>query len=202
MAVVLGVTGGVGTGKSSVLAMLARLGAQTASADQIAREVLAKDTAAYRRVVERFGEQVVSAEGEIDRPTLGSIVFRDPEARQFLEETTHPAIIARIRDLIARFRRKPPSADAVLAVEIPLLFECGLERLVDQVVVVVAEQRAQLGRLTTGSGISQEDALRRIGAQMPLAHKISRADKVISNNGTLQDLERSVRALWSQILLP
>ena len=202
MALVLGVTGGVGTGKSTVLGMLARLGAETVDADEIAHDVLARDTPAYQRVVERFGEQVLATDRQIDRSALGSIVFRDPDARKFLEDVTHPAIIARMQALIDGFRANPPSADAVLALEIPLLFECGLEDTVDQVMVVAAEQRTQVDRLTTGGAASREEALRRIAAQMPLAHKIDRADKVIWNDGMLQALECSVRAAWGEILLP
>ena len=201
MALVLGVTGGIGAGKSTVLRMLARLGAETVDADDIARDVLARDTPAYGDVVQRFGRQILTADREIDRSALGSIVFRDPDARKALEDITHPRIIARIRSLIDRFRDNPPSCEAVLALEIPLLLECGLEHVVDQVMVVAAEQETQLDRLTSRSIASREEALRRIDAQMPLAHKIERADKVIWNDGTLQALEGSVRAAWDEILL-
>ena len=197
MAFVLGVTGGVGTGKSTVLLMLAELGARTLSADDLALEALARDTPAYVKVVSRFGAAILTPERDIDRPALASIVFSDANARRDLESITHPLIIARIQREIDEFRANPSVSNAVLAIEIPLIFECGLEGMVDQVLVVAAEQETQVSRLTTRSG----DVLSRIYAQMPLARKIERADRVLWNDGNLESLARSVKALWQEIYL-
>lgn len=196
---VLGITGGIATGKSTVLRMLGELGAETLSADDLAREVLARGTEGYRETVERFGNGILTPDGEIDRSALGAIVFTDESARQVLNSITHPRIISAIQHRIDEFRRNPPSPNAVLAVEIPLLVECGLEGIVDEVVVVSAEPATQVSRLTTRSRMSVEEARRRLAAQMPIERKIERADRVIRNEGTLEELWEAVRAAWQDI---
>lgn len=196
---VLGITGGIATGKSTVLRMLGELGAETLSADDLAREVLAKGSEGYRETVERFGDAILTPDGEIDRPALAAIVFGDESARQVLNAITHPRIIAAIQRRIDEFRTKPPSPDAVLAVEIPLLIECGLEEIVDEVVVVAAEPATQVSRLTTRSRMSAEQARRRLAAQMPIESKIEHADRVIRNEGTMEELREAVRATWQDI---
>lgn len=201
MARVIGITGGIATGKSTVLAIFAELGAVTVSADDIARKVLARNTPAYEEVVERFGEGVLTPDHDIDRAALASIIFANPDARQILNDITHPHIIAEIRREIEQFRKYPPSPDAILCVEIPLLIECGLEKIVDEVLLVAAEHGTQVSRLTSRSGISSEEALRRIDAQMPLDRKIERADRVIWNNGSRDSLRSSVQAVWDEIRL-
>jgi len=201
MALVLGITGGIATGKTTVLRMFAGLGAQTVSADQIARDVLATHTPAYRDVVGHFGERILTDNGDIDRPALASIIFKDPDARKTLEDMTHPSIIERVRAIVERFRADRCSPRDVLAVEIPLLFECGLEDMVDEVLVVSAEQETQVSRLTTRSGASTQEALRAIAAQMPLEQKLRRADRVIANDGSLQSLEQAVKSVWDEIRL-
>lgn len=202
MALVVGVTGGIGTGKSTVLGMLAKLGAVTLSADDVAREVLSKGSAAYGEAVVTFGEGILAPDGQVDRAALAKIIFDDSAARQTLNDITHPPIIAEIERRIESFRKGPPTVGAVLAVEIPLLVECGMEGAVDQVLLVAAEQETQLGRLIDRSKITDEEAFRRIEAQMPIECKLSRADRVIWNDGTLESLEESVRRYWDQIHLP
>ncbi|MGB9620573.1 MAG: dephospho-CoA kinase [Armatimonadota bacterium] len=199
MALVLGITGGLATGKSTVLQMLGELGAQTLSADQIAREVLSKNGPAYRQVVERFGPQIVDAAGEIIRPALAKIIFQDDDARRDLNRITHPHIIERIKARIRELRESSPRAVAVLAVEIPLLFECGLEDTVDRVLLVAAEQDEQARRLTSRSGVSPEEALRWIAVQMPIQEKVERSDYVIWNDSSIEDLRRKVESFWGEI---
>jgi dephospho-CoA kinase len=201
MAFVLGITGGIGTGKTTVLRMLESLGAQTLSADDLARDVLAKGAPAYHEVVKRFGSGILAADGKIDRAALGDIVFGDQDARQALNDITHPRIIQLLKKRIKDFRRDAGAGKAVLAVEIPLLIECGLEGLVDEVLLVAAEQRTQVSRLTTVGGLSAEQALQRIGAQMPLEEKLEKSDRVIRNDGDLESLEDSVRRAWGEISL-
>ena len=202
MAKVLGVTGGIGTGKSTVTKMFADLGAETMSADEIAREVLKKGNPAYAEVVNAFGDAVLSEDGDIDRSKLAAIIFADFNKRRALEEIMHPPIIARMRERAESFRKDPPAADAVLVLEIPLLIECGLNELVDEVLLVAAEQETQLSRLTSSRAMSREDALARIKAQMPLSQKLHRADRVIWNDGTLDVLKRRIEEVWAEILLP
>jgi len=202
MGKVLGVTGGIGTGKSTVLRILGELGAVTLSADDIARDVLSAGTPAYREVVRRFGPEVVAGEGGIDRAALARIIFSDPEARAALDAITHPEIIARVHEHIRRFRESNPPTGAVLAVEIPLLIECGMEDAVDEVLLVAAEQRTQVGRLTSRSGITPDEARCRIAAQMPLSEKVKRSDLVVNNDGTFEELEASMKSLWGEISCP
>lgn len=202
MAVVIGVTGGIASGKSTVLKMMERLGAQTISADDIAREVIASTGPAYPDVVQAFGNGILNPEtGEIDRAVLGKIVFGNPDARRLLESLTHPHILSILRERLERFRQAAGTDPAVLAVEIPLLFECGLEDLVDEVVVVKSEQENQVSRLTSRN-LSREESLRRIRSQMPIEAKAARARWVIENDSDLQSLEQSVRRIWGQMCLP
>lgn len=199
---VIGVTGGIATGKSTVTLLLGELGATTISADDLAREVLAKGGAAYQEAVERFGESILTPDGEIDRPALAAIVFSDPQARADLNRITHPHIISAMQRSVDSFRNAPPAPDSVMALEIPLLFETGLEGMVDEVVVVAAEPETQQSRLTTRSRLSAEEARQRIAAQMPIRLKVERADRVIWNSGSLDDLRGLVRAVWDEIHLP
>mgnify|MGYP005843339469 FL=1 len=201
MALVIGVTGGIATGKSTVLGMLGDLGAETVSADDIAREVLAKGTPAYQEAIDRFGQEITAPTRDIDRAKLASVVFGDAAARQALNDITHPRIIARMQQIIDEFRSAASGPGAVLALEIPLLIECSLERMVDRLLVVAAEQETQVSRLTTSSEISREQALQRIGAQMPLELKIECADRVIWNDGTREELARSVQRVWEEFRL-
>jgi len=196
---VIGITGGIATGKSTVLRMFGELGAETLSADDLARQALAKGTEAYRETVERFGDGILTPDGEIDRSALGAIVFADESARQDLNAITHPRVISAIQRRIDEFRTNPPSPNAVLAIEIPLLVECGLEAIVDEVVVVSAEPATQVSRLTTRSRMSAEEARRRLAAQMPIERKIQHADRVIRNEGTLEELREAVRAAWEDV---
>ncbi|MCE5314591.1 MAG: dephospho-CoA kinase [Armatimonadota bacterium] len=198
---IIGITGGIGTGKSTVLKILAELGARTLSADDIAREVLAKGEPAYREVLAHFGSAVLAAGGQIDRQVLAGIIFADPEARHDLDTITHPRIIAKINRAIRAFRDEPGSESSVLVVEIPLLMECGMESIVDEVIVVAAEQETQIRRLTSRGGISRDEALRRIGSQMSMTDKVRRADRVIRNDSDMQSLRESVEAVWREILL-
>lgn len=201
MALVVGITGGVATGKTTVLELFESLGAETLSADKVARDILAKGAPAHAQVVSRFGKQVLAPDGEIDRRALGEIVFGDPQARQDLNDITHPRIIRVLEQGIAAFRKRRKSQAAVLAVEIPLLFERGLESMVDTVVAVAAEQQTQMNRLTSVWDLSAEQALLRIRAQMPIEEKVGRADHVIWNDGDLDSLKRSVRRIYGEILL-
>lgn len=198
---VIGITGGIATGKSTVLRLFGEFGAQTLSADDLAREVLARDGSAYHQTVEHFGDSILRPDGEIDRQALAAIVFADPDARAHINRITHPQIISAMQQAIDSFRKKPPAPDAVLALEIPLLVECGLESMVDKVVVVATEQAMQQSRLTYRSGLSAEDVERRIAAQMPIERKAEHADFVIWNNSSMEDLRRSCSALWHEIHL-
>ncbi|MCE5323445.1 dephospho-CoA kinase [bacterium] len=200
MAYVIGITGGIGTGKSTVLGMLSELGARVLSADNVAKQILDIDEPAYREVCERFGDDVLLADGQINRSALGRIVFSDSKARADLDAITHPRIIEKINRTIEEYR-KDPGDDKVFAIEIPLLMECNMEYMLDEVIVVAAEQETQIHRLTSRSGISHDEALRRIDSQMPMDIKVRRADRVIRNDADLVNLRKSVEDVWYEILL-
>lgn len=197
MATILGITGGIATGKSTVTAMFGDLGAQTLSADDVAHEILEPGSGAFEEVLQRFGRAIIASDGHIDRAKLGEIVFNDSEARKALNEITHPRIISALEHRIQEFRGNHPGG-GVLVVEIPLLVECDLKYLVDKVIVVVAEQQAQLNRLTI-RGISPDQASSRISSQMPLIEKVPLADWVITTDTSLEDTKRQVEVIWKEV---
>ncbi len=193
----IGITGGLATGKSTVTALLRERGAVTLSADDIAREVLSPGSPALRRVVERFGADLLRPDGSLDRAQLGGIVFADERARRDLEAITHPAILQRLRARLKRASGNKAGGSAVVA-EVPLLFEAGIEGWFDRVVVVAAPEPIQIERLCSRDGLTAEQALARIRSQMPLTEKIARADVVIMNDGKEEALHRAVNLLMQE----
>ncbi|HEX2986918.1 MAG TPA: dephospho-CoA kinase [Chloroflexota bacterium] len=198
MSMVLGVTGGIATGKSTVLAMLKELGAAVLDADSVARDVLAPGSEGESEAISEFGAEILGADGRIDRRKLGERVFGDENALKRLNEITHPRIIAILDQRIGEFR-KDHADDGVLAVEIPLLVECDLSYLVDKVIVVVSEQAAQIHRLKMRSKLSAEEAAQRIAAQIPVSEKEEYGDWVVRTDGTLEETRRQVEQIWRQI---
>lgn len=200
MAVVIGITGGIATGKTTVLQMFSELGVETASADQIAREVLSRGEPAILEAIREFGSDIVGPDGEIDRKKLGDRIFTNPELREKLNRIMHPRIIARIEQIVSEFRGKwGEETDAVMAIEIPLLFECGLENMVDKVVVVAAEQDTVLNRLMSRDRLSMEAAKERVLAQTPLSEKIARADQVIWTDQDILNIKERVSRVFRWI---
>lgn len=193
---VVGLTGGIGTGKSTVSEMLARRGAVVCDADRIAREVVEAGTQGFEEVADAFGEDVVGPDGSLDRQALARVVFNDPEKRQTLESIIHP----RVGSEIARTLDEQRDTDHVVVLDVPLLLEApeGSARLADLVVVVAASESEQLERLAA-KGMERDDAEARIASQMPMAEKIERADRVVHNDGSLEDLERQVDELWREL---
>ena len=193
---ILGITGGVATGKSTVTRMLAEVGALTISADDIAREQLTPGTGLTEAVLAAFPLCRDATGQGIDRRALGHLIFADAQARARLEALTHPAIIAALELQITEWRNAGPG---IAIAEIPLLFEADLERLVDAVVVVTCGEANQIARLQTRQGIGEAEARRQIAAQWPLAEKIARANYVITTDGDRDDTRRQVQALWDTL---
>ena len=193
---VLGVTGGIATGKSTVTKMLAELGAPTISADAVARALLVPGTPTTLAVLAAFPASAASSEA-INRRALAQIIFADAQARKRLESLTHPPIIEALRVQIAAWRAS--SAAPAAAAEIPLLFEAGLEGSVDEIVVAACAETVQKTRLIARDGISEEEARQQIAAQWPLEEKIARADAVITTDAGLEDTRRQVEALWESL---
>lgn len=199
--VVLGLTGGIGSGKSRVAELLARLGAAVISADQVARDVTRPCRPAYHEIVDRFGPGVVLPDGTLDRRALARQVFADPKARRRLEEITHPEIRREMGRRLGELRAAgdPPPA-AVL--EVPLLFEAGGREAYgcDEVWVVYAPEEVRIARVMARDGLSRDEVLARLRAQLPLEEKVRRADTVIDNSGAWEETERQVRAAWDRLV--
>ncbi|MBO7393141.1 MAG: dephospho-CoA kinase [Abditibacteriota bacterium] len=192
MSVVLGLTGGIGSGKSTVLAMLAEFGIETVSADEINAGLLAKDEDVRREIAEAFGEDTVTNDG-INKQKLAAIVFNDDGGRKKLESITLPRIISEMRRRIADFRSEKESE--ALVVEVPLLFECHLEKDFDKILSVVTEQRTRIDRLKNKRKMTEEDILARISKQIAPETQMAMSDYVIVNDGDPESLRRKVAAL-------
>jgi len=190
---VIGLTGGIASGKSFVATILESCGAVVVDADLLAREVVKPGEPAYRAIVETFGEGVVQQDGALDRKALGRIVFADSAARKVLEELTHPVIAERAA---ARIERERSRGTPVVFYMVPLLIEAGLTSMVDEIWLVFVTREVQVERLMKRDTISQEEALRKMAAQMPLHEKAAYADVIIDNSGLPEETARCVKTEW------
>ena len=193
----VGLTGGIGSGKSTVSAQLAALGAVVVDADVVAREVVQPGTPGLAAVVDRFGADVLADDGTLDRPALGRLVFADPAALRDLEAVTHPAIWARTAELVASAR-----PEAVVVHDMPLLVEKGMTGEYHLVVVVGASEEARTRRLVEARGMTAQDARARIAAQADDEARRAAADVWLPNEGSTQALRAAVLRLWSERLEP
>jgi dephospho-CoA kinase len=189
---VLGLTGGIGSGKSMVAQMFAELGAVVIDADQLAREVVEPGQPALQEIASAFGPDVLLPDGGLDRPKLAGIIFSDPAERAKLDAITHPRIRERLEAQI-KARRSGPG---VLIVDIPLLYENERTNMVENVIVVWVDAQTQLQRIRQRDGLSVDAARQRITAQMPLDAKRARADHVIDNRGSRDETQRQVEAIY------
>lgn len=190
----VGLTGGIGAGKSEVSRLLESYGAVLVDADKIAREVVEPGTPGLAAVVEEFGTEVLAPDGALDRPKLGSIVFADPERLAALNAIVHPLVGARSQEL-----SEAAGATAVVVHDVPLLTENGLAPLYDLVVVVDAAPQTQLDRLVNLRGMAESEARARMAAQATREQRRAIADLVIDNDGPLEALEPQVRTLWAEL---
>lgn len=190
----VGLTGGIASGKSAVADELAARGAVVVDADLLAREVVEPGTPGLAAVVSRFGPEVLTPEGRLDRPALGRLVFADAGARRDLEQIVHPAVRARAAEL----ERAAP-ADAVVVHVIPLLVETGQADDFDLCVVVDLDRETQLQRLQQRNGLSPEDAQARLAAQASREERLAAADRVLDNDGTREELRGAVAGLWAEL---
>jgi dephospho-CoA kinase len=193
MGVIVGLTGGIGSGKSEASRMLAARGAVVVDADSIAREVVELGTVGLERLVSEFGPQILAADGSLDRAAMASRVFADPEARERLEAVIHPLVAQRSADVV-----NAAPDEAVVVYDVPLLVENSI-RGFDLVVVVDAPDDVRLDRLTRLRGMEPGDARARMAAQATRDERLSSADVVLDNSGSLADLERQVDALWVRL---
>jgi dephospho-CoA kinase len=190
----VGLTGGIGSGKTTVAGMLRERGAVILSADAFAREAVAAGTSGFAAAVALFGPEVVAPDGELDRPAIAKRVFADPELRAALEDIVHPEVRRRIAEGVAG----EAGSDRVVVVDSPLLIETGAHRGFPVVVVVSASTATQIARLAA-RGMDEEDARARLAAQMPLEEKAAVADVLLDNEGTEVELEAQVDRLWADL---
>jgi len=191
----VGLTGGIGSGKSTVARMLEERGAVVFDADVLARAVVEPGTPGHAAVTERFGANVLAPGGELDREALASIVFADPAARRDLEAIVHPEV----RRLFAEGSEVYRETDRVVVFSAPLLVETGMHTAFDVLVVVSATTTTQVERLMRERGMSEAAILARIDAQAPLEDKAEVADFLVDNEGTLDELDQQVDRLWSDL---
>jgi dephospho-CoA kinase len=182
--IVAGLTGGIATGKSTVAAIFEAAGARLIDADRIARDAVRKGAPAYHDTVAHFGEAVLQGDGEIDRKRLAAVIFNDPAEQRSLERIVHPQVKQEITRRLDRIRRETP--DALVIVDVPLLFESGMDRGLAAAIVVYVPEQIQLERLMARDALTQPEALARIRAQMPIEKKKSLATLVIDNSGSLE----------------
>ncbi|HEX2074465.1 MAG TPA: dephospho-CoA kinase [Geodermatophilus sp.] len=192
----IGLTGGIGSGKSTVAALLAARGARIVDADVIAREVVAPGTPGLAAVVQAFGKQVLTPDGALNRPALAAVVFADPEARRRLDGIVHPLVRERARQLVAE-----APEDAVVVQDVPLLVETGQAAAYDLVLVVEADLDTRIARLVQ-RGLTEEDARARIAAQATDEQRRAVADVVLDNSGTPEELAAQVDRFWAERVVP
>ncbi|WP_321389091.1 dephospho-CoA kinase [uncultured Desulfuromusa sp.] len=194
---ILGITGNIASGKSTVSKELARRGAVIVDADQLAREVVESGSSALKKIVDVFGSEVLKNDGRLDRDKLGQMVFADVKVRAMLNRIVHPEIAKKSTERLQELKQR--EGVSLIVYEAPLLFEVGAEARVDKVLVVKIDPVEQLKRLQVRDGLSEAAAKERMAAQMPQQQKISRADYVIDNSGSVEETIHQVDSLWPRL---
>jgi dephospho-CoA kinase len=195
--IIIGLTGGVASGKSTALKVMKKLGAKTIDADVLARKVVAPGTPALAKIKKRFGD-VLFKNGRLDRKKLASVVFRDKKALADLNAIVHPEVFAMERKLVAEYTSKKKRA--VIVVDAPVMIESGSHIGKHALIVMDSSEENQINRLGTQRGFTRAQSLARIKSQMPLKEKLKHADYVIKNNGTVADLQRNTREVYATAL--
>ena len=193
----IAVTGGAGSGKTLVCNRLRELGLNVVSSDAIAREAVAKNAPAYNKVVNYFGKKILLGDGNLNRQMLRRIIVNDDTERLVLEKILHPEIT---KKMMQKVRQAQQAGDTIIVLEIPLLFELGMEENVDAVVVISADSKLRAQRLMDRDNVDRNEAKKLLKAQMPDEMKIERAHFVLTNNGSKKKLSKSVDILYENIL--
>ncbi|MEH7391669.1 dephospho-CoA kinase [Bacillus sp. JJ1474] len=189
MSIVVGLTGGIASGKSTVSSILIEKGALVIDADVEARLAVENGEEAYNEIIAYFGDQVLLEDGSIDRGKLGSIIFHDEQQRQKLNSIVHPAVRKR---MLLKKDNAIADGEKLVILDIPLLFESKLTYMVDKTILVFVDEDVQLERLMNRNHLTKEEAMARINSQMPLKDKVQLADEVINNNGTIAETEQQL----------
>jgi dephospho-CoA kinase len=195
--ILVGLTGGIATGKTTVAQMFKRCGAVVIDADQLARQVVRPGKPAWREIVATFGDGILTPKGSINRQALGAIVFHDRRQLRKLERIIHPRVAREQQRLTRRIATRFPNA--VVVYEVPLLFESGAHTRVDKIIVVTADRETQIARLKRRNGLTRAEALRRIKQQMALARKARRADVVLDGTDDRAAMKKQVRRLINRL---
>jgi dephospho-CoA kinase len=193
----IGLTGGIATGKSTVSAMLKKAGAIVVDADRIARDVVKKGLPAYREIVAQFGTEVLLPNGEINRNTLGDIIFNDHQKKQLLNSIVHPYVNEEVNRQIIQIQKTHPNA--VIVLDIPLLIEAGMYDDLSEIIVVYTPQDIQIQRLMQRDRISEADALARVQSQMSIEEKKQQATLVIDNSSTIENTRRLTLDIFKRL---
>lgn len=193
---IIGLTGGIACGKTTVAAVLKRKSAAVLDADKFAKDIVQKGTNAYNEIISAFGAEILDENGDIDRRALGSLVFNNMEYKKILEGIIHPRVIERMEVEAQNIKKEYPNK--IVVFDVPLLFEAGMQDKVDQVWVVAASEETQLKRIMNRRPLTRKEALDRIKSQMPIEEKVKFADVVIYNEGSLEELEEKVKYYWDK----
>ena len=194
----IGLTGGIATGKSIVASVFREMGAIILDADVIARVVVLPHQPAWKDIVEFFGPEVVNEDQSLNRAKIGEIVYNNPDSLKELNSITHPRIMQYYKDELHRIKIEQP--DAIVVLEVPLLYETNMDRLCQQVVVVYVDHETQIKRLMKRDNISYADAIKRVEAQMPMDEKVRRADFVIDNRSSMEETKEKATKYYNEIL--
>ena len=198
--ILVGLTGGIATGKSTVAGMFSRCGATVIDADALAREVVRPGKPAWQEIVKAFGNAFLNPDRTLNRQALGAKVFGHPARLRRLERIIHPRVAREQKRLTRAAAKKDPHA--VVIYDVPLLFEAGIDKRVDAIIVVTADRKTQIARLKKRNGLTRAEALRRIKSQMPLAQKRTRADYVQDGTLSLPQLKKQVQSLHRSLHAP
>ena len=194
----VGLTGGIATGKSTVVRMLTRRGARVVDHDALVHALQVPGRPVWQRIVEAFGREILDAAGRIDRKKLGAVVFGSEERRRALEGIVHPAVLEEAQRERERIGREDERA--IVLSDIPLLLEVGMQGLFDLVLLVYAPREVQIARVMKRNRMTRDEAVARLEAQMPIDEKLKRADVVIRNDGTMKELQARVDEVWEELL--
>jgi dephospho-CoA kinase len=194
----VGLTGGIGSGKSTVAAMFSERGAYVIDYDELAHFVVEPNKPAWKDIVDFFGESILKKDRTLDRPRLGEIVFADAEKRKKLESFIYPRLAEEYSNRIRKILEK--DLGAIIIADVPLLFETGMQSMFEKIILVYATREQQLSRAVERGRLDKENALRRLEAQMPLDEKLTRSDYVVHNTGSLAEAEAEVEEIWRNLL--
>jgi dephospho-CoA kinase len=200
MALIIGLTGGIVSGKSTVARMFKDLGAKIVDADKLGHQVILPQGAAWKRIIKTFGKDILQKDQTINREKLGKIVFANQDLLKKLNKITHPEIIKLIKKEISLAKDKSKEEKKILIIDAALIYETKIDRLMDKIIVVYLDEEEQIERLIKRNNLSEKEALQKIKSQIPLKEKIEIADYVIDNSNSLDKTKEQVERIWQKIV--